>query len=338
MKRWYIPVATLFLFTLVGTYVMYNARLEQHIYHEQEAFGRTQSHDNPDVAVDKLREIRNEETILERAKLYFQVLLGLSLALISIPVILFYLRPETSNISDKTEERLKTVQMKLDELDQKVSLTNLTEGSPDDETISKLRQHVVNAVSQLKTELHDRYNPEAQQESHLLLMRGIFQSDLERLRDQIAILRKRSNLNLAIGVSTTLVAAGLLVFMVAFANFTIHDTPTLVAYYVPRVSTVIFVEVFSFFFLRLYKSTLDEEKYYQNEITARTAREIALEAALKATDQTAMTKLTESFATVNPNKSSGLTVGSNSAPDLKNLAKLIESAAKIMSTTADKAH
>jgi hypothetical protein len=38
--------------------------------------------------------------------------------------------------------------------------------------------------------------------------------------------------------------------------------------------------VFAFFFLRLYKTTLAEEKFYQNELTSRTARQTALEAAL----------------------------------------------------------
>jgi len=54
----------------------------------------------------------------------------------------------------------------------------------------------------------------------------------------------------------------------------------LLSYYLPKLSLVLFVEVFSFFFLRLYKESLDEIKYFQNELTNAELRFLAMEAAL----------------------------------------------------------
>jgi hypothetical protein len=45
-------------------------------------------------------------------------------------------------------------------------------------------------------------------------------------------------------------------------------------------SLVVFIEIFAFFFLRLYRSSLDEVKYFQNELTNVEMRLVALEAAL----------------------------------------------------------
>ena len=60
-----------------------------------------------------------------------------------------------------------------------------------------------------------------------------------------------------------------------------HATSTAVlGYFLPRISFVIFIEVFSFFFLRLYKANLSDVKFYQNELTNADARLVALEATL----------------------------------------------------------
>jgi len=40
-----------------------------------------------------------------------------------------------------------------------------------------------------------------------------------------------------------------------------------IAHFALRLSLALFVEVFAYFFLRLYRQSLDEIKYYQNELT-----------------------------------------------------------------------
>jgi hypothetical protein len=102
-----------------------------------------------------------------------------------------------------------------------------------------------------------------------------------RLATEIASLGRRGNLNLVIGIFTTLMAATLLGFFVLLADDVDYsDVASVLKYYVPRISFVAFIEVFSFFFLRLYKASLDGIKYFQNEMTNVELRFISIELAL----------------------------------------------------------
>ena len=54
--------------------------------------------------------------------------------------------------------------------------------------------------------------------------------------------------------------------------------------FIPRISIVFLVELFAYFFLNLYKSSLAEIKYYQNEMTNIEAQYTALLVALEKDD------------------------------------------------------
>jgi len=56
------------------------------------------------------------------------------------------------------------------------------------------------------------------------------------------------------------------------------------AHYIPRLSVIVFAELFAYFFLRLYKSGLADIKYYQNELTNVELKISALKVALAAKD------------------------------------------------------
>jgi hypothetical protein len=108
----------------------------------------------------------------------------------------------------------------------------------------------------------------------------------ERLRLEIGKLSLRANVNLAIGSVTTLVAVFVLYSSVVSNNASFNDPVSIISYFVPRISLVIFIEVFAFFFLRLYKSNLENVRYYQNEMTSVESRLISLKAAISVGDVT----------------------------------------------------
>jgi hypothetical protein len=54
------------------------------------------------------------------------------------------------------------------------------------------------------------------------------------------------------------------------------DTKDVLAHYIPRISIAIFIEVFSFFFLKLYKANLSDIKYFENERTNINSKKLAL--------------------------------------------------------------
>ena len=101
----------------------------------------------------------------------------------------------------------------------------------------------------------------------------------QRLLSEVLSLTRRGNLNLIIGSLTSLIAATILWMLVARAPLGTLGSAALVGYYVPRISVAVFIEVFSFFFLRLYRNGLSEIMYYQNELTSLESRTLALEIA-----------------------------------------------------------
>ncbi|MCN8034018.1 hypothetical protein MLF08_16375 [Escherichia coli] len=87
-----------------------------------------------------------------------------------------------------------------------------------------------------------------------------------RLESEIDRLNRRGGLNLAIG--TIIALTGIL--SLAYFLYSAPDIVDGVGFFIhhlPKLSFVIVVELFAYFFLRLYKHGFDEIKYFQNEIT-----------------------------------------------------------------------
>ena len=103
----------------------------------------------------------------------------------------------------------------------------------------------------------------------------LFQESQTRLGNEIYILTRRGNLNLVVGGFTTLGAAAALVYMVTRTHADFSSLASVFSFYIPRLTTVALIETFAYFFLSLYKRSLDEIKFYQNERTTLTALEIA---------------------------------------------------------------
>ncbi|SHN35667.1 hypothetical protein [Chitinophaga sp. CF418] len=120
------------------------------------------------------------------------------------------------------------------------------------------------------------------------------------LKSQISRLVKNSNLNLVIGILTTVLAMSFLaIFLYGHTKMT--TSIELIQYFIPRVSTVIFIEVFSFFFLKLYKNNLSEIKYFQNEITNLNFKLCALKSAIQLGDNQTAAAIMLQFAATERN-------------------------------------
>ena len=111
-----------------------------------------------------------------------------------------------------------------------------------------------------------------------------FQDIRDRLQTEVGALGRRGNLNLYLGTSLTLLAITTLIMTSLRAPFQQLTTAMLLSYYIPRVSLVVFIELFAYFFLRLYKTSLSDIKYFQNELTNVGSRFAALTVALDAGD------------------------------------------------------
>lgn len=109
-------------------------------------------------------------------------------------------------------------------------------------------------------------------------VRGFMDYVVNGLTSEVAKTRFNSQVNLAIGGGTSLVAITIL--SLALLNNTNFITkPSDFYNYIPRVTLSIFIEFFSFFFLKLYRRNLDDIKYLTNEITNVRLKLLALKAS-----------------------------------------------------------
>jgi len=143
-----------------------------------------------------------------------------------------------------------------------------------------------------ESDLYLRKLPRSTQFSEV---RTIHAETISRLKREVSDLGRRANVNLLIGGVTSLIAVGLLIFMVLTSNVQRDNILDLLWHFIPRLSIVIFIEVFSFFFLRLYRTTLNEIKYFQNELTNVDLKFAGLEASLALEDSTAISSSIQEF-------------------------------------------
>jgi hypothetical protein len=101
-----------------------------------------------------------------------------------------------------------------------------------------------------------------------------------RLGAEIKSLVRTGNINLAFGTATTFAALFALAYFIFWNPVKFVDMVGLASHYFPRITLVIFIQAFALFFLKLYKATLADIKYYQNELTTIEGRAIGVALAL----------------------------------------------------------
>lgn len=126
------------------------------------------------------------------------------------------------------------------------------------------------------------------------------QQTRRRLGQEVQDLARRGNLNLILGILTTVSGLSVLGYSV-FSPPVTASTTELLSYFAPRVSLVVLIEVFAYFFLRLYKKSLDEIKYFQNELTNTEAKNLALHVALRDEDTKLRAQVIRVLATTERN-------------------------------------
>lgn len=102
----------------------------------------------------------------------------------------------------------------------------------------------------------------------------------QRIDIEINRLRKSANLNLVVGTMTTLIAVAILGFEVLRSELKFNELISLLSHYIPRITIVIFVEIFAFFFLKMYRNNLVDIKYFHNEKTNIELKIISLKTAI----------------------------------------------------------
>lgn len=185
-----------------------------------------------------------------------------------------------------------------------------------------------------------------------------FRRSLSRMTDEVMSLGRRGNLNLVIGILATISGFIIFGFLVLdtgslFGSPLLDTTDTatadppksesfenLLVSFVPRLSLVILIEIFAYFFLGLYKSSLTEIKYFQNEITNIEAKYLAIEQAIILGDKPTIKKLLDHISMTERNfilkKGESTTLLESEKLNAQQQTKLLDAVTKALVSLQDR--
>ena len=86
-------------------------------------------------------------------------------------------------------------------------------------------------------------------------------------------------MNLVIGIVGTIIAITILSFAI-LSDKSFATIQEFLMHFLPRFTFVVFIQLFAFFFLRLYKNNLEDAKYFQNELSNLTAKATSIRLAI----------------------------------------------------------
>lgn len=144
----------------------------------------------------------------------------------------------------------------------------------DENVGSKITDDDTNISSQ-ETRL-DVVNTQTDISVNILDVHTAFLKIEERLLDEVKAVGKRANLNLIIGSVVALIGWGLLFWFVCDVSDMELEGWKLLNAFLPRLSIIIIIEMFSYFFLKLYRESIDRIRYYQNELTNIETKKMAI--------------------------------------------------------------
>lgn len=194
--------------------------------------------------------------------------------------ILKFLQPSSTKDDYKKKD---SIQKFYDLENEYLKINFLTILSEDQK--NQIKNELYNTTfSEFKNTLKNSFDDSIKEPIDLVILKKSFLEIKNRLKNEIKDLINRNAVNLGAGVVITFIA--IIILSISLDDFyrSIGDPSNksileLVVAIVPRLSLVILIEIFAYFFLRLYKFGLNDIKYYQNELTNIESKLIAIEVA-----------------------------------------------------------
>lgn len=122
-----------------------------------------------------------------------------------------------------------------------------------------------------------------------------------RLRDAIEEQGRRNNINLGFGIFITLLGISALLYFVREYKDIDPLKPWSMLNVLPRLSLVVLIELFAYFFLNLYRNGLADVKYLQNELVNIRMRTLGLRTAVREDDKETAAYIMKAFADTDRN-------------------------------------
>lgn len=196
----------------------------------------------------------------------------------------------------------------LSSFSSKFSLGNKKEKNQNEnETSLDFLMDIIDAFPEIKKEFISKMVENCKdlftQEFPKSLSTSIYLNELSEvdsnIRKQIKRLVYNSNLNLIIGILIN--SVGIIILFFSIYNLNDYSKSNIIPYFIPRISIVIFMQIFSFFFLKLYKECLSDIKFFENEITNLNFKITALKVALDENDTALVNQLLLNYSKIDRN-------------------------------------
>ncbi|RUT68547.1 hypothetical protein D0817_20700 [Flavobacterium cupreum] len=230
------------------------------------------------IAYISIRLLTNIENIYSTILGLFSIITGIAI------VLLNYLQNDYTSTRGSYSEINNYLLIQLEELKLELQKFKKKTGVlDDDKSIDNSINNIINKIfnkDYIQNKIEKSFTENAVKSSRLDNLFNEFEKTSYRINDELIRLRKSANINLVIGSLSTTIAIFSLTYEVFFSEVNFTETVNLLSHYIPRISLVIFIEIFAFFFLKLYKSNLLEIKYFNNEKTNIDFKLITLKTAL----------------------------------------------------------
>lgn len=225
-----------------------------------------------------LRLLTNIENIYSTIFGLLTIIIGLAIFLLN------YLQNDYTAINSSYSNINNYLMIELEELRLEFQKFKKKTGVLDDDKgIDNSINNIINKIfnkEYIQNKIEKSFSENAIKSSRLDNLFNEFEKTSYRINDELIRLRKSANINLVIGSLSTTIAIFSLTYEVFFSEINFKETVNLLSHYIPRISLVIFIEIFAFFFLKLYKTNLLEIKYFNNEKTNIDFKLITLKTAL----------------------------------------------------------
>ena len=197
------------------------------------------------------------------------------------------------HLLSEIDSRLEQQELHIRELISSSSLSSSSISSEERKGITENLSAVIekNLSGAVLNSIEAKYGTEIRQSAFYETISDEYKGARSRLISETENLNRRGNLNLIIGIFITLIGIFFLGWSVISAPNLESSDRDLLAYYFPRTTFVILINIFAFFFLNLYRTSLNEIKYFQNELTNLEAKMIAIETMLLMEDKESLAKI-----------------------------------------------
>lgn len=210
--------------------------------------------------------------------------------------------PEQSRIlslAEKIENRFQKIDDQLENLrNQTFNITDADRQNLYAVASEKLAdQSIGYAISALEARAKENFSVRIRDRT----IRLQFSTTRQRLSAEIDALKRRGNTNLFLGILITGAGVTTLVLTLTSSPTGVASAWDFFSHYFPRLTLVVLIELFAYFFLRLYKSNLDDVKYFQNELTNIEAKHVALQAVFFAEDKSLLADVVRNLSNTDRN-------------------------------------